>query len=416
VLAERVAEGDLYDVAFRCGACGGLSMGACLPAGRPLPWQKTVAVPPGNYRIVGTVEGREGVVLAASEAVDRALREIGSPIGVSLGQNADLDADFLDSLVARTKAVLGDAYLDLASLHQRGRRESRTPPKRPHRLMELMDAAEAAAATFRAGAPAIDPLATVELHGMLQQLDRWRNHPSWPRLLPSLKNPEDFPHVAVTLAAASFLSDMGNGVELVPAGDTRSPDLRLHLGARSAVSTEVKAPLALQRPATPIDTSTAAEILERAFKKAGTGVGGQLAPGADAVLVLGGFALRNADLAALQSAARELLRRYPEERKHVLGVAIVWLGALVDSRPAGVVGRTLPTLSGTIDSRIALNENYSGPNRISQEQRPGMEPLEQLKEIELKAGQVLEMSAAPGTGHPNRAERRAAARGGRHRR
>jgi hypothetical protein len=118
----------------------------------------------------------------------------------------------------------------------------------------------------------------------------------------------------------------------------------------------------------------------------------------------------------LESAARELLRRYPEERKHVLGVAIVSLGALVDSRPAGVVGRTLPTLSGTIDSRIALNENYSGPNRISQEQRPGMEPLEQLKEIELKPGQVLEMSAAPGTGHPNRAERRAAARGGRHRR
>jgi len=282
--------------------------------------------------------------------------------------------------------------------------------------MELTDAAEAASATFRAGAPAIDPLATVELHGMLEQFDRWRNHPSWPRLLPSLKSPEDFPHVAVTLAAASFLSDMGNGVELVPTGETRSPDLRLHLGARSAVSTEVKAPLALQRPATPIATSTAAEIVERAFRKAGTGVGGQLAPGADALFVLGGFALRNADLAALESAARDLLRRYPEERKHVLGVAIVSLGALVDSRPAGVVGRTLPTLSGTLDSRIVLNENYSGSNRISQELRPGMEPLGQLKEIELKPGQGLETRAVSETGRPNRAERRAAARAVRHRR
>lgn len=406
VLAERVGEGEMYDLAFRCHACGGLSMGPRLPAGRPLPWQKTVLLPPGNYMIKGTIDGKGEAVLAGQDAVSRAQKEIGMSVGIELGKNAELDADFLDALVERTKTLLGAKYDELAGRHQRGLR-SPTPAKFPHRLMELTSAAELAAASFRAGRPAVDPVATAELHGMVEQLERWKNHPSWPGFVAALKSPQDFPHVLITLAAASFLTDAGNGVELVVApGKSRSPDLRLHLGARNAVSTEVKVPRLLHRPPVALDERQANEIVRDAFGKAGSGATGQLAPGADGLLVVGGFSLRSADLNALEAAARRLFTHYLEERKHVMGIAFVSLVALVESRPSGI-GQTLPTLSGALDARIVKNENYAGPNRISEEQRPALRPI----------GGSSTSEARPRTDRdslrPPRAERRAAERAAR---
>jgi hypothetical protein len=53
--------------------------------------------------------------------------------------------DFLNSLVSRTAAVLGDdTYGRMVARHERGRRAP-TPPRRPHRLIELTAAAQGGA-------------------------------------------------------------------------------------------------------------------------------------------------------------------------------------------------------------------------------------------------------------------------------
>jgi hypothetical protein len=273
--------------------------------------------------------------------------------------------------------------------------------------MEFTRAAELAAASFRADNPAVDPVATAELHGMVEQLERWKSHPSWPNFVASLKSPQDFPHVLITLAAASFLTDAGNGVELVvAAGQTRSPDLRLHLGARNAVSTEVKVPRSLHRPPVPLDERAAREIVRDALGKAGSGATGQLAPGADGLLIVGGYSLRSTDLNLLEDGARRLFTHYLDERQHVMGIAFVSLGALLGSRPAGI-GQTLPTLSGALDARIVKNENYGGPNRISEEQRPGLRPVGRSSTNEARPRTAREALRGP------RAERRAAERAAR---
>jgi hypothetical protein len=46
VLADAVAEGQVWDIAFRCPDCKSLGASPRLPAGRPLP-QKTTLLPPG---------------------------------------------------------------------------------------------------------------------------------------------------------------------------------------------------------------------------------------------------------------------------------------------------------------------------------------------------------------------------------
>jgi hypothetical protein len=395
VLAEATAEGDLYDVAFRCNSCSGLSMGPRLPAGRPLPWQQTVVLAPGEYMIRGTVEGRRGVVLAGREAVDRALHEAGADTAIHVGKPTELDADYLDSLTEQAKALLGDAHDELRASHKRGRR-AKTPPRISHRLMELLDAAEEAARSFRCGTPAIDPVATVELHVTLGQLGRWKRHPVWPSLLPSLKSAQDFPHVVVTLAAASFLTDAGNAVELVQVAGERRPDLRLHLGARSAVGTEVKAPLALQRPQAPLDAAAAARVVRKALKSAGSGRGGQLTSNTDALLVIGAFGLRESDLDTLEAAAPRVLRRHAERRTHVLGVAVVSLGVLLDAREVGI-GETIPTLNAILGTRLVPNANYSGPNTLSQEERPGLPRVDRpLEDFQLDLGATLPSSSVAG--------------------
>jgi hypothetical protein len=52
----------------------------------------------GQYMIRGTVDGREGVVLAGREAIDRVLHEIGARTAMDLGEATELDAGYLDSL------------------------------------------------------------------------------------------------------------------------------------------------------------------------------------------------------------------------------------------------------------------------------------------------------------------------------
>jgi hypothetical protein len=342
-----------------------------------------------EYMIGSTLNGGNGLVLASRPAVDQVRAEVGV---IDRDDAVELSPEYLDGLVDKAKALLGDFYDGVRASYERGRR-SHTPPQNPHRLMQLLDAAETAASDFRAGSPAIDPIAITELHGMLGHVGRWQNHPLWSSLLSSLASPEDFPHLVLTFAAAGLLHDFGNGVELVRVTGERTPDLRIHLKARTIVGTEIKTPLALQRPQAPLGADTARVTVRKALKKAGSGIRGQLKEGHDAVLLIGGFSLRDADLDALEAAAANVLAEHPERRAHLLGITLVSLGVLVRS-PDASRGRHLPTISEIASTRVVDNPNYSGDATLSRDPRTTPPEIEEpLEEVDLASWATFESAS-----------------------
>jgi hypothetical protein len=75
--------------------------------------------------IRGTVEGKGEVVLASRRAVDQALHEMGATRPIDIGSK-ELDATYLDSLVATAQRLLGDSFEQLRRRHERGK-NSTTP-------------------------------------------------------------------------------------------------------------------------------------------------------------------------------------------------------------------------------------------------------------------------------------------------
>lgn len=269
-LAVGIDEGELYDIAFVCPKCGTLSRGPTLPAGVSLPWGKTVVIDPGQYRISETLRFGGGAVVAGKSAVERRLRETGSPVAVAEGR--ELTADLLDDMVDDVKALLGSDYAAVRASYERGK-NSRTPPREPHRLMELVDRAEETAASIRAGAPKLDAVATVELDAALGAVKRWRSDPAWPGIVKPLSGEgHQYRHAVIALAAASFLADAGNAVELArEPGDRRMADIRVRYGADLYGRVEVKAPGPLARPAKPIKSEAAFKIVDKAVSSAMVG-------------------------------------------------------------------------------------------------------------------------------------------------
>jgi hypothetical protein len=245
VLVEKTADGELWDLAFRCHSCGEVSACPELPAGRSLPAGRTVGVPPGQYLLASPVEHRAQVVLAGTNAIERRSAETGEAEASAHTEQA-LTEGFLLTLIMRAQVLLGDLFDPLEATHKRGL-QAATPPRVTHRLMELLDEVEQAAVELRWEYPTIDPGPIAELSSAVDLLERWHRDPAWPGILASLKNPTDFPHAVITLAAASVLRDLGNGVELnVESREgIRAPDLRVATGSSEGIGLEVKTPQAL---------------------------------------------------------------------------------------------------------------------------------------------------------------------------
>jgi hypothetical protein len=116
VLAERLRADAVWDVGFRCHACGAVSLSPELPPGRPLP-QNTVMLDPRDYLIWGTIDQRQDAVLAGRAALERRLTETGIPQAAPPQQ---LDAAFLEDLAARGSALLGSEFEKLDAAYRRG--------------------------------------------------------------------------------------------------------------------------------------------------------------------------------------------------------------------------------------------------------------------------------------------------------
>jgi SEC-C motif len=173
----------------------------------------------------------------------------------------------------------------------------------------------------------------------------------------------------VLLVAASHLTDAGNGVELVEArGDGRTADMRIHVSAATTVNTEVKTPRSLIRRDVPLTLDDARKIVRKQMRSARAAVGGQLDPSSPGVLIIGGFGMYAADQKVLTIAAREELQRRGASTNHILGIALVSLGAVLGAaHTANEI-----SLTGAAHTEIVGNPLYAGVVSLHTAQVPGM--------------------------------------------
>jgi hypothetical protein len=227
-LIERGILSGLWDLVIECGACNRRSATPQLPPGMAL-GQPLVVLTVGTYRISDPVLQDVSVVLAGQPAVERRSAET-SKGREGPHSEAVLDAALCEGLLTEIEGLLPDLLADLRPTYRRGG-TSPTPPRVPHRLLQLMDRVEASARSLRDDEiPQVDATALIELRSAATILKRWQGDPAWPALIRSMREPTSYGHTMITLVVASALTDQGNGVALEAAKGVqskRTADLRL---------------------------------------------------------------------------------------------------------------------------------------------------------------------------------------------
>jgi hypothetical protein len=145
-LIERGILSGLWDLVIECGACNRRSATPQLPPGMAL-GQPLVVLTVGPYRISDPVLQDVSVVLAGQPAVERRSAET-SKGREGLHSEAVLDAALCEGLLTEIEGLLPDLLVDLRPTYRRGG-ASPTPPRVPHRLLQLMDRVEASARSLR---------------------------------------------------------------------------------------------------------------------------------------------------------------------------------------------------------------------------------------------------------------------------
>ena len=140
VLASCVVDDQLWDLAFQCFGCKGVSLSPALAAGMALP-PRTVLLPPGLSPITNGIDLHR-LVMVGQAAVDRR-QAVTGPKGATFGQLPNRprppvsDAEHLQGLIEQVRQLLG-ATFDTLDLSDRRGRESATPPKKRHPLMVVV--------------------------------------------------------------------------------------------------------------------------------------------------------------------------------------------------------------------------------------------------------------------------------------
>jgi uncharacterized Zn finger protein (UPF0148 family) len=396
-LIEGVHDGQIFDLAIRCPRCAADSLCETRPAGRPLAG-RPVLIPAGKYRLNRTLDLSAPVMMVGQQAIDGYVRETGARWGSASGADyqlgRQLDPDGLNGLAEDLVALLGDRYGKLLAGHQRGL-ASPTPPRTPHRLLELIDYARKAAVALAEHVEPerldLDGNLISELWTTVTMFHRWRFHPAWPSLVASLTNPTEVQHSVMTLLVASYLVDSGNGVGIVTVGPPgRIPDLWALPTVVEQLDLEVKTPLDLRGPrARPLDDHGAFRLVERLFNEAASSSRGQLNPSHSGVLAIGGYHLGQGGVDTLEKAAQEVLRRQSHRKPHVAGIIVCESSYVYETTAAGT------SMTPAMHQRLIRHPGYTGGLDL----RDG--PDAQIDDL----GQERPNPAGNAPG-PNRADRR----------
>jgi hypothetical protein len=355
ILASGIAEDQVWDVAFRCFTCKRVSLSPTLPPGMALP-PGTILVPRDMFPVSvpnGIPLRRQ--TLTGQAAVERRRGEAGPP-GATFGVKPDRplppasDAQHLQRLIDEVRALMGETF-DMLDRRDQKRRASGSTNRHP--LMVTVHALRSAIASFATPTPTVDHWPVMELVTLLDTLRRWKNHPALAALVRGFVN--EYPHTVLTLATATALTDLGNGVVFHAARGGRAADLLLVVGARKRVAVEVKVRDALRAPDAPVGYDLLLTEIRAAVKSARTGAKGQLSRQHPALLILGGFHLAQSDLDAFQQAAADYLRDAQTKGRHahLMGIGLVAFGT---SLTRGAVW----TVRAHLHMPVVANPGYRG--------------------------------------------------------
>lgn len=331
---------QLIDIGFQCPLCRQQSKTPDLPPGRAIP-TSSVMLPKGTYR-VRTVTVPEGATLVSARAIERRLTEMGVLRPTGWIQPATWQGQ-LSTWVSQAEAFWRE---ELPRLRKRARR-IKVPSE--HRLVwalkQVIESIESGTS--------VDMKAVADLVHIVSLFERWQQDPLWEKLRASVNSGKEFHHTLVQMAVVSFLADAGNGVALVPEGDSPSPDIVVALNAVKDIATEIKAPLVFN-DVTSLNAKEADDTIERLYKKAKK----QLRAGTSGILVVGGFHVAPDALSGLEQACHRLYSRHRAES--VLGVALVSLSYVNQSLFQEGQAGTATVMAPTLTVRVASNPNYQG--------------------------------------------------------
>ena len=378
VLVDAVGERQLWDVAIRCPLCLAVGTTAPLPAGQAT--GSAVLVEGGRFRLGMAVRLPATAVIVGPRAIRQRLSETGRGLFADTRRPRPPARPDLAAAADHIKERLGPTYERIRAAYEKGKASS-TPPAVLHRLPELLDAVDLAARISRLGVPTVDPVASAELLMVAELFEAWSRNPEWPDIRTSLESTTKFDHDIIVLMAATFLSDSGNDVSLVPArGAGRNVDLHIRTTATDYVRIEVKAPRLCRGPLhAPIDRPAARRIVQKAVNDAGMSEAGQLAPDAPGVLVIGGFHLSERDVVALEHAANFVVAQKMTTKPHIMGISLIVLGVAVHGvrslGPGGLDVAPGGSISPTVQVLNARNPSYVGGIGFSEGRRAALRTL-----------------------------------------
>lgn len=284
---------QVLNVLIRCGSCSRLLLSPIRAPGQPIAGQPVYLSPGREYSVGGVVRVADNpVMMVGHDALLGYARETGRRIPGVHDPKAGPIIDAFDTasflnVTESLKSLLGEDYGPLEDADRRGR-QSPTPPKSRNRLVELVEFARETAELLGEGGPGLELNGDLlsESIAVLAMASRWGNHPAWPSLRKSLVS--EAPHTIMLLTVASYLVDANNGVG-VHVSESRqnqtTADVWIEPDLSQRVDLEVKTPLALRGPRTPISQPHAVKVIERALEKSRK----QRRNTATSVLIVGGY-------------------------------------------------------------------------------------------------------------------------------
>jgi len=357
VLAANILPRQLWDLTLGCFRCGRRSIVPSRPAGSPL--GRHFGTPFRRTRLVARASPIElpgGFAYASATCVEARKAELdllAAPLRHLPSRTLD-GPRVLSQLVDRARAVFGP-LIDGDSIGT----AALSGHRKAHRLRFLVARVQASAGSFP---NAIDIPAIIELDLVVELAHAWATHPSWRKRIKTFRDPGEFSHGILELAAASFLIAIGNDVgPQAPRANRRTADLECVISAADVLALEVKVPHRLQWPtAVPLTHAEAVLVVNGALRSAGTGPGGQLDPGRSGLLVLGGYHVPLDDAALLRDVAKECLTY---EHRHIAGAMVVGLSTHAAGEQMNDLVQ-VPAGAGmgcAVIHLVALNRHYSGP-------------------------------------------------------
>ncbi|GAA2579531.1 hypothetical protein GCM10010435_65870 [Winogradskya consettensis] len=261
----------------------------------------------------------KGMSIVAQSTVDAYDRECGR------GQTDSQQELILDSkyLLDKVKVLENIFGTDLPSILDRHRKatSTRTPPKDPHRLVELLvyvrELSDCLSATDDLVNVDLDLNRLSEFLLASSMFHRWRHHPAISDLTRKIAKGTEVRHSVMLLGLASYIVDEVLPVELKEATALgRSADLVTRPVLHEELLIELKTPTALQSPRVQsLSSGEAQKILKKVLGAATSGSRKQLDAANSGMVAVGAFGITDKDFAVLNQAARDLLRELGSKKE-----------------------------------------------------------------------------------------------------